>query len=317
MPDYMKLPAWIRASIVSVVVFLLLILGYEISANYVIWALLSISIFFTSLGSNNKIHISWNKFNWQVRTLLTVSAMVVFVTIAALLIPKITDATQFMGAFYASWVAGLAFFVVIGIVATIITMSKPENEPFNTRARILFHNKTGSHIEYFIRRLTEILEHYAEYTENKIIFREINQTERKLRLEIEDTTSIRSYIQDFITTYVARIELLEVTLPPNNCTIHQKNQLSYCRIGGHPQRTFTFEDKIVVDVPCSIDAGKALCVEHGMSFWQMNETEPYSHTVSRFTQKMEIKFENRLAIGQVLRVKFRGWSWEDSPRVRA
>jgi hypothetical protein len=161
MTDYMKFPAWIRTSVVSVVVFLLLTLGYEISANYVIWALFAIVTLFVSLGSSNKIHVSWNKFSWQVITLLTVSAMVVFATISALLIPKITDATQFMGAFYASWVASLAFFVVIVIVATIITMSKPEKEPFNTRARILFHNETGNHIEYFIRRLTEILEHYA------------------------------------------------------------------------------------------------------------------------------------------------------------
>jgi hypothetical protein len=310
MPDYMKLSVWIRVSIVSLILISFLIFGYEINANYVIWILFAIVVLFASLGSNNSIHTFWNKINWQVRTLLTVSAIVVSITIAATLIPKITDATQFMGAFYASWVAGLAFFVVIGIVATIITQSKPENEPFNTRARVLFHNKTGSHIEYIISRLTEIVEHYAENTENKIILREINQTDRKLRMEVEDTTIIRSYIKDFMTTYIARIELSEVTLPPEGCTIHQKNQLLYCRIAGQPQRTFTFEDKIDVDVPCSVEAGKELCVEHGMSFWQANAIEPYTHTVSRFTQRMQVKFESRLAIGQAVRVKFRGWLWD-------
>jgi len=65
------------------------------------------------------------------------------------------------GAVFASWVADLGLFILLGIVVYIYQLPpEPHTEAFDARARNLFKRRTGRHIDYIVERIKE-LEHYA------------------------------------------------------------------------------------------------------------------------------------------------------------
>ena len=63
---------------------------------------------------------------------------------------------------FAGWVAGVGFFGLVGVVVAIVSLVRPEDEGFESRARILFRGQDGRHIHYIVDRIRETLEHYAE-----------------------------------------------------------------------------------------------------------------------------------------------------------
>jgi hypothetical protein len=55
--------------------------------------------------------------------------------------------------FYASWVSGLLFFTVVGLILGLVTLYRPERDVFGARVRILTGGKSGPAVDYLASEL--------------------------------------------------------------------------------------------------------------------------------------------------------------------
>jgi len=245
---------------------------------------------------------SWSGLEWRVRAVLAIGIITFALTgLAYWLRVGLNPATHF-GAIFASWVSGVALFAISGVAIAVITLARPELEPFDTRARILFRRQTGKHIDYIVGRIKEILEHYAEETEQKLTIRDFHEGEQKFWMSTYIRVLVRSYIDDVETTYVSSIARREITAPPQGGT---PNRLVFARVDGVPVGVSAeFGDSFDRPINCRIDRDGVCEVTSQVDFWVQAETEENKHRPKRYTQVLKFQFENLLASGRPVDVLF-------------
>jgi hypothetical protein len=218
------------------------------------------------------------------------------------------DPTTHFGAVFASWVGAVAVFVV-GAAGAIVGLAKPERESFDSRARILFRRQSGAHIDYIVKKMQEVFEHYAESNSIKITFKEYNAQEKKFLISSSDTMILRSYIDDVETIWEGHVDYQEVSRPPVG---GRPNRLVYVRIDdvtvGEPEE---FVDAIRRLVSTRIKKGETCKVEYLTEYWVLADEEPNSHTTIRFNQLLTVDFENEGAGPITVTVTEDGKKWTD------
>lgn len=231
--------------------------------------------------------------DWRIGAILLATVASVLISLVIYATGQARDPGEFWGAVFAAWLGAVSFFVVVGAAVAIISLTKPEDEPFEARARILFRRETGPHIEYIISKINEVLEHYSEKTSNKIIILDYNETAGKYRIAFEGDSSVRGYIDDIDATYKSEVEYDEITEPPENGT---KNTLVYFRINGEAQdiSKSTSGNSIRYPFKATTKMKNALDIAFRVEVWLCASTEPISHTVARYTQLLSLHIENRL-----------------------
>jgi hypothetical protein len=220
----------------------------------------------------------------------------------------LNPATHF-GAIFASWVSGVALFIVVGSVVALASLAKPENWPFDSRARILFKRQTGNHIDYIIAKITEVLEHYAEQTVIKISIQDYEPTEKKYRISSANDVVVRSYLDDVPTAYSSHYELKDVTLPPPG---RNPNRLVIIRVDKKPVgKPEDFADIIFRPLSCRIEKNKSCEINTVTEYWLQADDESNVHRPRRYTQRLSLHFENLTNSGQTVSVKVSrdGTSW--------
>lgn len=298
---YRDLPSLFRIITICLITLIAYLILSRSALSYLLeYSIICTIVIFLSLLSSTHIRKFWKGLDWRLQIVIIATAIVIVVTWYASFVDKITDVATFLGAFYAAWVASLAFFLVLGVIGTIVSLAKPENEPFETRARILLRGQTGPHIDYAINKFRNTLEHFADSTATTVNIRVFDGSSRKYGAELEDRTVVKSYITDTETRYDANISMKEATLPP---TGYPKCALYYCRVGGVPQSTEEFDDQISRKIPTTVHANSSCVVEHGMSIWMRSNDEAYDHEVSRFTRSLSLRINNH--IGNNNRIKLR------------
>jgi hypothetical protein len=221
------------------------------------------------------------------------------------------DPRTFFGAIFAAWLGGLALFVVIGLVVAVVTLVRPEQESFDARARILFR-QSGKHVDYIIRRIATVLEHYNESASIKVTITSHNPVADKCRICCEATTIVKAYIDDITSTVSSRIKLKRITAAPPG---GDPNRIMFLRLDGISQPGFTADFTRAIDLPytITIEPHQSCEVSRGCETWTKTKTENNTHTPVRYTQKTTLAFENRLQNAASVRVhlsKDRGTSWE-------
>ncbi|MDA9453720.1 hypothetical protein XI06_22260 [Bradyrhizobium sp. CCBAU 11434] len=219
------------------------------------------------------------------------------------------DPSTHFGAIFASWVSGVALFAISGVAIAVITLARPELEPFDTRARILFRRQTGKHIDYIVGRIKDILEHYAEETEQKITIRDFHVGEKKFWVSTYSRILVRSYIDDVETTYVSSIARREITAPPQGGL---SNRLVFARVDGVPVgASEDFTDELERPINCRIDRDGVCEVTSQVDFWIQAESEENKHRPKRYTQVLKFQFENLISPGRPVDVLFttNGTDW--------
>src|SRR5262249_5669575 len=106
--------------------------------------------------------VSFLDFYWRAFIIVGVAAIAIAETCIVYLAGGGHNPVTFFGAVFTAWIGGLALFGITGIVVAIISLSRPENESYDARARILFRKQTGKHIDYAIEKIKESVEHYGE-----------------------------------------------------------------------------------------------------------------------------------------------------------
>ncbi|MEE7492231.1 hypothetical protein [Methylobacterium oryzae] len=165
------------------------------------------------------------RYDWRVWTIVLALAISVVVTAAIYWRYGIPSPDTHWGSVFASWVGGVALFLVVGVASAITSAARPEMESFDTRARILFRKQSGRHIDYIVGRVHQVLEHYADTTHRRVVVSEYHEGERKFLVSVETAVSVRSYIDDVPSSYASSIRIKEVTAAPPG----RANRLVYLR----------------------------------------------------------------------------------------
>jgi hypothetical protein len=200
------------------------------------------------------------------------------------------DPTTFFGAVLTAWIAGLALFLVTGILVLVISLARPEEDSFDARARILFRRQSGKHIDYIVERIKGMLEHYAERAIVKITINGFHDAERKYRVSSLNTVTVRSYLDDVETNWSSHIGRDGVTAPPAGGL---PNRLVYLRTAGEPVGlSEEFQDAFTREISCRIDRNAPCEVNWLMEYWVRANDEPNTYAPQRYTQALVLHFEN-------------------------
>jgi hypothetical protein len=269
-----------------------------------------------ALLSSNRIWRLYRQIDWKLKAILIATLASILITLGIFALGIGRDPATLFGAIFAAWVGGVAFFTLVGVVVSIVSLAEADHEAFDARARILFRGKTGLHIDYIAERIKSIFEHYAEETNTLLAIEEYHQGEKSYLLSIEDITTIRAYIDDIESTYNSKINMSEVTACPVGAA---PNRLVYLRTDNQPSLDEVFVDKIDREFQTKIAPGSACKVEHKMDIWMKATDEVYDHEPARYTQKLSLDVENRLSGKKDVTIKFLkiGTSSWDTFQLRA
>jgi hypothetical protein len=247
--------------------------------------------------------------DWRVRAVIGAIIAAVLPTIVIYLSGWGRDPATHFGAIFASWVSGVAL-LVVAAVGTLASLARPELEPFDSRARILFRRQTGKHIDYIVGRIKGILEHYAERTVIRIAIHGFDAGDDKFRIVSTSDITVRSYLDDIETTYNSTYDLKDVTLPPAG----QTNRLIFLRVNDVAQcDAQEFTTAISQPLSCVIGKDSSCKVSRQTEHWLQATIEPNIHRPKRYTQLLTLHVENLTIPGQTVTVKLSrdGTSFED------
>lgn len=256
--------------------------------------------------------------DWRAWAVIAAGAITVIATGVVYYLGIGLDPATHFGAVFAGWVAGVALFIIAGAVVALVSLARPEREPFDARARILFRRQTGKHVDYIVERIREVLEHYAERTTIKVTIRGYDATENKFRVAAYNKVLVRSYLDDVETTYISALSRREVAAPPPG---GEPNKLVFARVAGDPVGVAeVFDEMIERPVSCRLERNGVCEVESLMEFWVKGDDEPNSHKPRRYTQVLTLEFENLLGPEHPVAVKLtengQDWITEQLPSGR-
>lgn len=220
-----------------------------------------------------------------------------------------------VGAVFASWVGGVVLFSVAGAVVALVSIARPEQESFDARARILFRRQTGKHIDYIVLRIKDILEHYAESHEERLIIMGFHEGDRKFRIGTVSKAKVRSYIDDTETTYTSGIRLADVTPPPQGA---ERSKLNYLWVDDSPvEAPSDFDDAVERRFATRIERNSSCVIEHRLDIWLQADSEESTFEAVRYTQDFALVVENHHSQAIVIKLSHDDLSTPEALTVEA
>jgi len=191
-------------------------------------------------------------------------------------------------AFYAAWVSGLLFFTIVGLIAGLVTLYRPERDVFAARVKILTGGKSGSAVDYIADELRRI-GYVARITERVITVRAYNAELDAYYAAVKHTTVVRNIYDDVATDAKGDIKIELDPLPKDPSPY---GRLISFKINGTNQGGVPFDfDQGGFSRPWTIDvpAGGEGQIEYEHECWY-KATEVHHFTPNRFTENLQVKF---------------------------
>ncbi len=205
-----------------------------------------------------------------------------------------TGLQGFWLAFYAAWVSSVLFFAVVGVVAGLTALYRPEADVFAARVRILLGGKTGPAVDYIAKRLAEI-GYVARLTERKIVVEEYSEEMKAFRLRVSHSTRIKNLYHDVQTDAVGKISFNFDKLAPEP---ESYGALAAFRINGGSQPDVPavfpkdgFLRSWAVAIPG--DEEGVLSYEHWCWY---NEATEHKFNLGRFTERLDLEIKSRCCL---------------------
>ena len=156
--------------------------------------------------------VAWME--WRIAAILIATLLSVAVTLVGLIFGLQAAAAGFMKDVFAAWCGSVAFFGLVGIVVSVVSLSNAAEDSFPARVRVLVRGRTGPHIDDFTERLRTSLAHYAESVSRELKITEYDAGSGMYRLRVDIETVIRSFVDDIDTVYVSQVSYRPDHRPP-------------------------------------------------------------------------------------------------------
>jgi hypothetical protein len=268
-----------------------------IASNVYVAGAIGLASLLVTLLFFRRVRYALERIDWRVGYILVATGLAASATVVVYVLGYGRDPVTFFGAIFAGWVGGIALFIFVGVVVAVVSLARPEQEPFESRARILFRRQGGKHIDYIIARVRQIFEHYAESVENLYIIKDYEVAEKKFLINWIGKGQVRSYIDDITSSYSTSISLRHVSLPPQG---KPSNKLNFLRVGVTPYGGTDFADTIEKHFETSIEKGGSCAIEYSIEFWATAQSEPNTYSPQRYTQSVILRFENQLLLDKAV-----------------
>jgi len=240
--------------------------------------------------------------DWRAQLIVLTATIALVVTAAVwVAFPTARDAATFGGAVFASWLSSLGFFILTGLILSFVTIARPDQELFETRARNLFKRQSGPHIDYIVNRMHEVLEPYCEEISRLVTVTQYDPEEKLFFLHVDTTMTFRSFLVDIPSTLDSTVTYLSATPAPAG---RERNCLGHLRMSGetvyeHEEFDDSIEKKFTIKVP----QYDKCPVEYRLSYWIKAEEEPNRQRARRFTRSMKVRIRNQLT-SKTIKVTF-------------
>lgn len=197
----------------------------------------------------------------------------------------------FWQSFYVNWIASLLFFAVVGLVAGLTALYRPEADVFAARVQILLGGKKGPAVEYIAEKLGEI-GYVARLTQRQITIEEYSEQMRAFKLRLRHSTWLKNLYHDVPTGAEGKISFNFDPLVPEPALY---GSLESFRINGAGQPDVPaalpkegFNRPWSLDIPG--DEEGVVTYEHWC--WYGTGTD-HTFTLGRFTELLDVKIRSR------------------------
>ncbi len=216
---------------------------------------------------------------------------IVLTVVLPIFLPTLWSVQSFYGAVFASWAAGVALFALVGFIVALASLSRPEQESFDARARNFLRRQSGGHIDYIVKKLGETLEPYVESSTRRMIIQKWNEAEKKFQIRQETIVNVRGFLDDIESKFPARLAYKAHCKWPEG---ENSPSLSYIKVNGETIHGFLeFEDEFAYEFEGVAPKNSTCPVEHAMTYWVEASTEPNRARPTRFVRSMEVIIENK------------------------
>jgi hypothetical protein len=194
--------------------------------------------------------------------------------------------------FYSNWVSSVLFFAIVGLVAGLTALYRPEADVFAARVQILLGGKSGPAVDYIATKLGEI-GYVARLTQRKVVIEEYSEEMKAFKLRVLHSTWIKNLYHDVKTDAAGRIAFFHIDeLVPEPA---EYGSLISFRINGFPQPDLPARiTKADFERPWSFiipgDEEGTISYEHW--FWYPADKE-HSFTLGRFTENLDVEIKAR------------------------
>ncbi|NTI49010.1 hypothetical protein G6L94_11855 [Agrobacterium rhizogenes] len=240
--------------------------------------------------------------DWRIRSVFISFVIASAVTLGFYhFVSDATNASTFIGAAFASWVSGLLLFIFVGLMVTIVSLSRPEHELFEARARNLLRRQTGNHIDYMVGRLHEVLEAYTASSLKKITILDYDEQEQKFHTSHLTENVLKGYLDDKAVDHPTKIKYTAYCTAPAG---KQRPSLSFLEVNGDKVGdAVEFDEQIErpfrIQIPLD-GAYKGKCVaRHRYTYWMQAQAERNVGSSIRYTRELVVEVENQLPTTEI------------------
>ncbi|MER9374258.1 hypothetical protein [Mesorhizobium sp. M0491] len=248
--------------------------------------------FFTNVRQFSIRIFDETKSDWRAQGIVALTIIAVVGTLVVYAFwPAATDPAKFAGAVFAGWMAGLLL-SILGLITAVVSLSNPERDAFNSRARILLRGRSGSHIDFLIDDMNTLLEPYVVSATKKMTINDYDEATNRFHIIYHSMTELRAYLDDIPTKFEPKVGYEHAAQSPQN---RPQAGLTFIRIDGLVKVGPTpFDTKFLEGpFPVVISPGQSCVIEHRFNCW-VAANDPNRFSAMRFVQNVEMEVRNDL-----------------------
>ena len=152
------------------------------------------------------------RIEWRVSAILIATFMSIAATLIGFAVKLHDETFGFTKDVFAGWVGSVAFFGLVGLVVSVVSLSDAAADTFPGRVRVLVRGNSGPHIDDFTERLRTSLAHYAASVKRELTIIDYDSGMYLLRVDVE--TVIKSFVDDIDTVYASAVSYKPDHPPP-------------------------------------------------------------------------------------------------------
>ena len=258
--------------------------------------------------------------DWRLASIFIATTLSVVFTLFGFYLDFQDENEKFVHDFFAAWCGGVAFFGLVGVIVSAVSLVAASEEAFETRARILVRGRRGDHIDDFIERLRTTLAHYTSSVIRKFTISDYDTATNMYLLRAQINANVCSFVDDVETVYASAVAYKPDYDPPTG----KHNRL--IRVAGvlcDPSPIqMSANEELRRPYEAKIEPGMACEVEIVLEYWVKAGQESVGYSPIRFSLDTTVVLDNQFNRPVPIRSQWlsepnKGRRWASAPRPGA